>query len=265
MRRATGDWVALVDADDLLAANRIERLLAAAREFPNCQLLTDDRIGWRLDDAGRVVVEHRFPGRHTWRVRGAVPLDRRRHFTDRFGHLDLLVRREFLVATGAGYPEDMAIGEDLAFYNTLLFWPEDPRPVRVGAPMYYYRLAPSARSAGGPQAHARMVAEVVARTGSAEIADLYRRWGPAASWLFGRADRQLESEGRLRPDSGSGDASIARSAGVEVAAPSAAAGFANLVGLKAMQWLGRWSDRSLREAIAADIEGQLHRPAPPSP
>ena len=124
--------------------------------FPDTRLLTDDRLGWRLDAAGQVVVEHRFPGRHTWRVGAPRRLDAVRHFTDRFGHLDLVVRRDFLEATGATYPEDMSTAEDLTFYNTLLFWPDDPRPVRVARGSYYYRLAPTSRTAGGREARVLM-------------------------------------------------------------------------------------------------------------
>ena len=255
MRRAGGEWVAMVDADDLIARDRFARMVDATRRFPRTRLVTDDRIGWRLDEGGRVVVEHRFPGRHTVRIGAAAPLDRRVHFTDRFGHLDLLVHRDFLESTAATYPQDMAIGEDLAFYNTLLFWPDDPQPVRVGAPTYYYRLTSSARSAGAPEAHARMVALVVERTGSDELADLYARWGPTHSWLFARADRQLTGAGRLgEPDA---------AAPVEPAAPNAVTGAAALSAQKAMQWMGRWADRSLRPGITADIERQLRRAFPP--
>ena len=242
----------MVDADDLLAPDRFERMVAATRSFPDTRLVTDDRIGWRLDDHGAVHVEHRFPGRHTWRVGEPHRLDRRRHFTDRFGHLDLMVRRDFLEATGASYPTDMSTAEDLTFYLTLLFWPDDPRPVRVAQPTYYYRLADSSRTAGGPEARALMASRVVAATGSDEMADLQRRWGPTHAWLSARADAAFESQGRLRPRP-------EVLADAEPAPRSTAGGATALVGQKALQWAGRWSDRDLRPAIAADISRQLAR------
>jgi hypothetical protein len=252
MARARGEWVAMVDADDLLAPDRFERMVAATRSFPDTRLVTDDRIGWRLDDNGRVHVEHRFPGRHTWRVGEPRRLDRRRHFTDRFGHLDLMVRRDFLESTGATYPTDMSTAEDLTFYLTLLFWADDPHPVRVAQPTYYYRLADSSRTAGGAEARALMVSRVVAATGSDEMAELHRRWGPTHAWLSARSDAAFESQGRLRPRPEVLE-------GVDPAPRSAAGGATALVGLKALQWAGRWSDRDLRPRIAADISRQLAR------
>ena len=252
MRRATGEWVAMVDADDLLARDRFERFVAAIGRFTDTRLLTDDRLGWRLDATGGVVVEHRFPGRHTWRVGEPHRLDPSRHFTDRFGHLDLVVHRDFLEATGAQYPEDMSTAEDLTFYNTLLFWPEDPRPVRVASGSYYYRLAPTSRTAGGREARVLMAQRVVDATGSSDLAELQRRWGPTHAYLSGRAERQLEAEGRLRPKPAALD-------GIETPTENSLTGSAALVGIKGLQWLSRWVDRHDRPAVAADIARQLSR------
>jgi hypothetical protein len=252
MRRATGEWVAMVDADDLLARDRFERFIDAVRLFPDTRLLTDDRIGWRLDERGRVRVEHRFPGRHTWQVGPPHPLDPARHFSDRFGHLDLVVRRDFLESTGASYPEDMSTAEDLTFYNTLLFWPDDPRPVRVASGSYFYRLAPTGRTAGGREARELMAQRVTDATKSAAFAEVQRRWGPTHAYLSGRAERQLESEGRL------GDRPAVLD-GIETPAENAVTGTAALVGIKGLQWLGRWADRHDRSTIADDISRQLSR------
>jgi hypothetical protein len=252
MRRATGEWVSMVDADDLVAADRYERFMAAVAEFPDTRLLTDDRIGWRLDHAGEVRVEHRFPGRHTWRVGPPRRLDRNRHFSDRFGHLDLMVRRDFLESTGADYPEDMSTAEDLTFYLTLLFWPDDPHPVRVAQPSYYYRLADSARAAGEPEARVLMASRVVEATGSDEFAVLAQRWRPTHSWLSARSDAAFEAEGRLAERS---------PAQADIAPPprNGITGWLALVAIKGLQWLGRWADRDLRPGIAVDITRQLGR------
>jgi hypothetical protein len=163
-----------------------------------------------------------------------------------------MVRRDFLESTGATYPEDMATSEDLTFYLTLLFWPDDPHPVRVAQPTYYYRLADSSRTGGGPEARALMASRVAEATGSDEFAELVRRWGPTHAWLSARADAAFEAQGRLRPRP-------EVLADVPPPAQSAAGGATALVGIKALQWMGRAADRDLRPAIAADIERQLAR------
>ena len=243
---ATGTWVAMVDADDLIAPQRFERFLAAAARFPGTNLVTDDRIGWRIDDHGTVHVEHRFPGRHTWRVGEPRPLDRRRHFTDKFGHIDLMVRRSFLLASGIRYPDDLEIGEDLFVDNSLLFHP-DCRPVRVAQPTYYYRLGATARAGGGPRAFADMVA----RVGRPELDALYRRWGSAQSWLFAREDGRLADAGRIANAQSTNE--------VAVAPPKALHGVPNLLAVKGLQWAGRFSDRPLRRSLVADITSQVGR------
>jgi len=251
MRQSTGEWIAVVDADDLLAHTRFEQMLAAASRFPSTRLITDDRIGWRLDHLGFVHVEHRFCARHTWRLGGPRPLDRRHHFTDRFGHLDMFVRRDFWESTGVQYPDDMARCEDLCVYNSLLFWPDDPEPVRVAQPTYYYRLAPTSRAGGGPAALSDMARRAVETTGSDELAELSRRYQPAHSWLYRREDAKMAAAGRL------GDPQAAEP--LVPITPDAKVGAPALVGLKALQLLGRFSDRTANPLIAQDIARQLER------
>jgi glycosyltransferase involved in cell wall biosynthesis len=250
MSRATGDWISVVDADDLLARTRFEQMLHAAQTFPESRLITDDRIGWH-PVGDKIAVEHRFCARHTWRVGSPRPLDRRPHFTDRFGHLDMLVRRDFWETTEIQYPVDMARGEDLAVYNSLLFWPDDPNPVRIAQPTYYYRLATNSRPFGAATAHGDMVRRVVETTGSDELRELYRKWQPAHSWLFSREDDKLAASGDLEAEQPADP--------LFPVTPDAKAGMPVLVGLKALQWMGRFEDRSSRPMLARDIARQLDR------
>jgi hypothetical protein len=185
------------------------------------------------------------------RVGGAQRLDRKRHYTDRFGHLDLVVRRDFLESSGATYPEDMSIAEDLTFYNTLLFSLDDPHAVRVASGSYYYRLAPTSRTAGSRQAAVVMADRVAAATGNQEFVELDRRWRPVHVYLAGRVERQLEAEGRLGPMPELFE-------GIE-APEDPNLGRVALVGIKGLQWMGRWVDRRDRPAVAEDIARQLSR------
>jgi len=248
--RATGTWLAFVDADDLLHERRFENMVAAAGSEPGCRVVTDDRWGFTVDPSGSVTMEHRFPARHTWRVGGSAPLDPARHFTDRFGHLDVLVERSYVERLGATFPEDLAIGEDLAFYLTLLFSSPDPHPVRVAAGTYYYRLSPTGRDAGAADTWQHIIDLVVERTGSSDLRRLGDAWQPVHSYLFERGDQSLAAEGRL------GERRVPKDSRV---APSKGRGLSWLVSVKALQWLGRWVDRPLAVVAAADVERQLQR------
>jgi hypothetical protein len=241
---ARGEWIGVVDADDLIAPDRIEHLLWAASRFDGTNLVTDDRIGWFLDDDGVVQLTHRAPGRRTWQVGPPHPLDERRHFADSFGQCDFLVRRSLLEQSGVRYPPDMDIAEDLTVSNGLLFHPAC-RAVRDARAGYYYRLGPTTRCAGGAEAHI----EMVARIDRPRLTEVHRRWQPAHSWLLERSDRTFAAEGRLLPDR--------FPTGSTAPTPKASHGLPVLVGIKALQWMSRWSDRATRPAIRDDIARQL--------
>ena len=247
---ATGDWVAFVDADDLLHRDRFARLLEASRSVSGCRVVTDDRWGFTVGPDGTVAMQHRFPARHTWRLGGHQPLDVDRHFTDRFGHLDVMVERAALLSVGARFPEDLEIGEDLACYLTLLFTEPSLKPVRSAMGSYYYRLGQTSRGAGGADTWQLVIDRVVEQTGSAHLRALADRWQPVHSSLYERADAALAAEGRL------GERRIPPDPQVHA---NARAGFAWLVSVKALQWAGRWQDRVHQPHAAADLAAQLAR------
>lgn len=250
---ATGSWVAFVDADDLLIADRFEVLLDVAGRHPQSRVITDDRWGFTVGDDGSVSMDHRYPARHTWQWGGEHLIDRRRHFTDHLGHMDPIIERRHLLATGARYPERLSVGEDLAFCLMLLFGHPDPAAIRVGRVGYYYLLAPTNRAEGGRDSWLVAMDEVVEQTGSAELRRLVDRWQPIHSFQADYADQGMAKVGRLgprdvppRPD----------------ARPNRVAGAAFMGFLKGVRLAASFADRPHLAGAVADIEAQLQRGLP---
>ncbi|WP_372623160.1 glycosyltransferase family 2 protein [Falsiroseomonas sp.] len=115
---ARGRWLAVLDADDGLAPDRIERLVAQA-EARGADLLADELIqtdfatGERLPHelAGRIVTH---PGPVT--LAEMVQKDRPDMIgRTQFGFLKPVLRSDFLRRTGVRYQEDLRAGEDFVF------------------------------------------------------------------------------------------------------------------------------------------------------
>jgi glycosyltransferase involved in cell wall biosynthesis len=115
---ARGRWLAVLDADDALLPDRIERLVAQA-ETRGADLIADELIqtdfdtGERLPPelAGRIVTQ---PGPVT--LAGMVQRDRPDMIgRTQFGFLKPVISRDFLLRTGVRYQEDLRAGEDFVF------------------------------------------------------------------------------------------------------------------------------------------------------
>lgn len=115
---ARGRWIAVLDADDGLTPDRIERLVAKA-EACGADLLADELIqtdfatGERLplELASRIVTQ---PGPVT--LAEMVRKDRPDMIgRTQFGFLKPLLRSDFLRRSGVRYQEDLRAGEDFVF------------------------------------------------------------------------------------------------------------------------------------------------------
>lgn len=127
-----GEWIAIVDADDLLHPERFERMIAAARPF-EADIIADDLLFFDEDarSVGHLLVGDGFdrPQPLTPEMlvggRGAPSL----------GYLKPMIRTEVLA--GARYDEQLRIGEDFDFLLRLLL--RGATAVVIPEPWYLYR------------------------------------------------------------------------------------------------------------------------------
>lgn len=134
---ATGDWVAIMDSDDLMHPTRLARLLEAAKTL-NADIVADDMVffGTHPGTGGRTLLQPlalREPMgvdatlllRSTAEESALPPL----------GYLKPLIRRS--VIGGLRYDTSLRIGEDYDFYLRLVL--EGARFSVLADPMYLYR------------------------------------------------------------------------------------------------------------------------------
>jgi succinoglycan biosynthesis protein ExoO len=116
---ATGDWIAILDADDAFLPHRLRYLVEAA-ESRNLTFAADNLTLYDLgaQRATRVGIEPE-------RIGSCLELDRytfvRNAMTNQpgsvdFGLLKPIMQRKFIVSNGIRYPEDCRHGEDFVFY-----------------------------------------------------------------------------------------------------------------------------------------------------
>ena len=117
--RAGGEWLALLDSDDVFLPARLERLVALA-EAGGADLIADNQE--KRDFATGESLGLHFPD-HDMAPQGPLaPIDLvRRDMPDapspsRFGFAKPLIRRRFLLDRGIRYAEDILVGEDFLFY-----------------------------------------------------------------------------------------------------------------------------------------------------
>ncbi len=132
---ARGDWIALIDSDDLVHPRRIERLLAAAAAT-GADMIADNPVQFGAPAlAGTPLVTRAISG--SWRIGPAdlMQSDTASSGTSSLGYLKPLIRRDLL--EDLRYDEDLRIGEDFDLYFRLLLNGAEFRV--LPDPTYLYR------------------------------------------------------------------------------------------------------------------------------
>jgi len=137
---ARGAWLAILDGDDLVSADRSARLLALAAAT-SADIVADNFA--RMDAAGRPLGTHMLPGDPgTYAVsvdapsfvRGNALFDKRA----RLGAIKPMIRTDVLRSLGLRYREDLHNGEDYVLLLEALL--ASARFVVSGEPLYLYRV-----------------------------------------------------------------------------------------------------------------------------
>jgi succinoglycan biosynthesis protein ExoO len=206
---ASGDWIALVDSDDLLHPNRLERLVAAAGHL-GADMIADDLMffGDTVEASGRTLLQS-LDLCAPMTVSTAIFLQASGESTraPAFGYLKPMIRRSLI--GGRRYDESLRIGEDYDFVLGLLM--SGARYDVIPDPMYLYRRhsASISHRLSESAVHAMLVAHdrLAANAGPVERELMApRRRGLLALWRYEslldriRGRRGLQAAGLLLRD-----------------------------------------------------------------
>ncbi|MEM1428903.1 MAG: glycosyltransferase family A protein [Pseudomonadota bacterium] len=140
---ARGDWLAIVDADDLIHPERIARLLSAARAT-GADLIADDLVqfGDPATAGQTLLTSHKVRGAPRIGADDLLRSDVAGMGPASLGYLKPLIRRDALAALR--YDESLRIGEDFDLYLRLLL--RGTKFHVVPDPTYLYRRHPGSIS-----------------------------------------------------------------------------------------------------------------------
>jgi succinoglycan biosynthesis protein ExoO len=135
---ARGAWIAVVDSDDVMLPERLERLMARA-EAEAAAVVADDQLICAADlSGGTPFIGKALAGRLA-RVDLATFIDSSRLYArlPDLGFLKPMISAELVARSGARYDESLRIGEDFHFLVALLA--AGARMALEPEPLYLYR------------------------------------------------------------------------------------------------------------------------------
>ena len=132
---ARGRWIALLDADDWYAPNRIEQLVAAA-ERHGVEMAADNL--YVIDNHAGLCTGTGFPIQGSQRLIDIDVFLETSNPTAKYdyGMLQPIFRADFIRKHAVHYYEPARIGED--FYQLLCFFEAGGRAIVLDTPLYYY-------------------------------------------------------------------------------------------------------------------------------
>jgi succinoglycan biosynthesis protein ExoO len=133
---AEGAWIALLDADDRYSPNRLE-MMTRALERTGADIALDNQF--IVDPiSGRTTFLAFEPGQDDVRVLTFAEflLNNQSNSLFDFGYLKPIIRRPWLTANGAQYPEALRHAEDLVFL--LECYARDAKAILLSEPYYHY-------------------------------------------------------------------------------------------------------------------------------
>lgn len=136
LAQARGRWLAVFDSDDLMAPDRLERLVERALR-DGAQIVADDlQVFSEADPVGRSFLGSEREARWV-DLAGFIGTSRMYARTPNLGYLKPLISSDLVTRCRARYREDLRIGEDYDFMLQLL---ASGARVRIEpAPLYRYR------------------------------------------------------------------------------------------------------------------------------
>ncbi|MGE0231396.1 MAG: glycosyltransferase family 2 protein [Flavobacteriaceae bacterium] len=188
---ASGEWITLLDADDLYEPDRVERLLALAR-VTGADVVVDNQVVWDFPDGDAAIVAFDF-------LRGTlpVPISQDLFFgrssligTMDPGYMKPMFRRAFLREAGIAYRPRYKIGEDFFLSAECFCHAASVYGTSYAGYIYRRRGDSISRSGGwGLRMLAAMSSEILAEYGS--------NLSPSAKAALKRRQRVLERYAKL--------------------------------------------------------------------